>query len=1312
MDKWLKSVVLGSVLAVASAETGNAGELDEKEDCGITPIMSIRYPSNMFADLHEQLTNYKQEDRRSIELQKSLKEGLDCLNRRLVDLRSLAKTANGELFDGTAKFSTKMDDIEKTLHEIKEKWPPTIQVSAGTSAVDAKFINSLVEVEKGEKELFVELAHIASDQKSRAPAALSTGAVITENFGGALDHRETAGLDQIDPSEPVLSHYQAKNVSVEIAIATVPDPRVPRHRRQYDNAITAVNQGMLRAGYVLDLYSFPWRKEIGAEGAAPVGSDKGAVSVRGTNSDASSITDVEHDYRFGLMLYRWDTWRAPPAPRAGRGAKKELRPGVAVRAVYIVPETGTYGVQPLAFRRAMESIGAQINATQQVAGRSVSLVTHPSCSIDGTNAAHNHASALVVFGPTFSGSVDSIREAIEGLDGSQSLSNMTNICMLSASATAATNSRGTLRYNRPFPCPTTGSAKMPTSVSGGASNADESIHTKKSKINSIQHNAVVHQTKCAAPAINPSVADKSPSLTISTPASTETNRSSTNASPIKQEETAAPAPGTLYYHSLATDDDRKIQFIAGLAESLGIKAERVVIVYEATVFGDEICKNIRHSNDPTEELAFKLCRDALEIAFPVNIADVRYGLRAKAEERQKERDKASSNAIFAPRDRLSLEDGAENGSEFPESQESPLTAASTELVLDRMIDAVKQKDPQLVIVVATDVRDRLFLIEKVGSMLSSALFIDLGADRLLGHPNFINATRGTIAISTAALTIGNCRKFDTHCLPNRPADYAVWSTDEQALLFRAITAWPGGDADIEQPPHHNALCAAQATGNRGLCPHIVTRAGLYSSLDFDDGKSVYVLVGLLILIFIAIGAFYYYYGSQGGSLWAQGIGWNVATILFILVTVAAALLYSRTTGGGVATFALGTVLAGLLFWPLVTGFYWPFIVSWASLVLLVAMLSLEWLYAFNISILGAVPLNDAGVLMRPLLDSLATSAGGGLAFPLAVGVACGALTSCVWISLAIAKAVGRSDVALQLNNVAASPLGASVLQLGLALSRPGAGIFAMGSILLILEVFLFWSQNAHRVTAFGVVADFSAFIAMVATTILSLAMFAGAIGMGSRLQTLSRLTRNKMFVNLGLDIADNEKEVLVWGNRPGPCPKFASTPVFASARAITDWPALKSNSATYLSNVTVALNNPAANRAQMGALYALFADEMFGYRLTIVGLIVCTLASSAIVYLFPVSHATPLIAINMLLLLGGGVYSAYCTVQFEGDLTLSSLLCNRKRERQWTWTLFASIVAPFVVLAIIVGVIQIPGVADAGGSVLDKLFGLIKLGGK
>src|SRR5205823_1215172 len=131
----------------------------------------------------------------------------------------------------------------------------------------------------------------------------------------------------------------------------------------------------------------------------------------------------------------------------------------------------------------------------------------------------------------------------------------------------------------------------------------------------------------------------------------------------------------------------------------------IALVYEATVFGDQVCKNITSSAKFLGTIEFKLCADAVKVAFPVNIADVRYGLRNKALERQKQRAKADANAIFQGPDRLALQEGAENGSEFPESQQSPLTAASTELVLDHVIDAVEKKNPQLVVIVATDVRD-------------------------------------------------------------------------------------------------------------------------------------------------------------------------------------------------------------------------------------------------------------------------------------------------------------------------------------------------------------------------------------------------------------------------------------------------------------------------------------------------------------------------------------------------------------------------------------------------------------------------------
>jgi hypothetical protein len=92
---------------------------------------------------------------------------------------------------------------------------------------------------------------------------------------------------------------------------------------------------------------------------------------------------------------------------------------------------------------------------------------------------------------------------------------------------------------------------------------------------------------------------------------------------------------------------------------------------------------------------------------------------------------------------------AENGSEYPESRQSESTTASKQLALEQLLDRLSSgKPPQLVIiVVATDVRDRLFLFDKLRERLPRAMFVDLDADNLVAHHTYLHASRGALAWS-------------------------------------------------------------------------------------------------------------------------------------------------------------------------------------------------------------------------------------------------------------------------------------------------------------------------------------------------------------------------------------------------------------------------------------------------------------------------------------------------------------------------------------------------------------------------------------
>src|SRR5271167_4122933 len=66
---------------------------------------------------------------------------------------------------------------------------------------------------------------------------------------------------QMDATE-FIAHRYPQASSIGVAVALVPDPLVPRYRRLYDLSIMAIELGMLRDGFVLDRYSFPWSEEL------------------------------------------------------------------------------------------------------------------------------------------------------------------------------------------------------------------------------------------------------------------------------------------------------------------------------------------------------------------------------------------------------------------------------------------------------------------------------------------------------------------------------------------------------------------------------------------------------------------------------------------------------------------------------------------------------------------------------------------------------------------------------------------------------------------------------------------------------------------------------------------------------------------------------------------------------------------------------------------------------------------------------------------------------------------------------------------
>ena len=315
------------------------------------------------------------------------------------------------------------------------------------------------------------------------------------------------------------------------------------------------------------------------------------------------------------------------------------------------------------------------------------------------------------------------------------------------------------------------------------------------------------------------------------------------------------------YVPLALNDWTKLAHVAGLAQKLlnlkdsgSRKFKDVTILAEASTFGFGVCEQPKNpggdwSGNPDREVAEQLCHDARLLYFPASIADLRDEVQQQQD--QAKRDAHNPLRLAVPDDQLPLQMRAENGSEYPESRQSESTTASKQLALEQLLESLSARmPPQLVIIVATDVRDRLFLFDKLRERLPRAMFVDLDADNLVAHPAYLHASRGALAIGSAQLLVNarrerdardasstqsqrddgdiyGCRTLDSSAdadasIPRRP--FSSWSSDSQAMLADSVKRlYEPGFAGAAAPCF---LAAAGTQDLRRATVQVVTLEGL------------------------------------------------------------------------------------------------------------------------------------------------------------------------------------------------------------------------------------------------------------------------------------------------------------------------------------------------------------------------------------------------------------------------------------------------------------------------------------------------------
>jgi hypothetical protein len=975
---------------------------------------------------------------------------------------------------------------------------------------------------------------------------------------------------QINPESDLRGFYEMSDVQISVALAVIPDPRIPRHRRAYDNAIAAINQGMLRQNFVLDRFGLPWQ-------------------IDPKKPSDESLADRDE---YGLMLFRRDRWR------------NNSEAGNTAIALYVVPEAGTYGIQTKAFKKALVQIDSQIENTKMDKNKITAATMDTTPESPG----------LVVIGPAYSGTIDSIRQIAKSLPAVDYWD---------------------------FP-------SEKTQAAGKHVNAKEQERQHKD-LKNIQLISLISSSNTVA----------------------------SNGLVVRDK-------AHITYLSYAASDDEQATLINQLINRLNIPASEVAFLQETSVFGMGFCANMH-------DVSFNnLCKHAKRINFPANIADVRFGIRQK-----KAKARAAQKMPFSTEnDHLNLEDGAENGSEFPESQQSPLTAVSSQLVLDAALDSLAASNTKLVLVVATDVRDRLFLFEQLRAKLAKALLIDLATDRLLAHPDFLHASRGALSMASAPLQTCHTASDDkpVDCYSTKPDEVGMaisdWSTDDQGLLADIV-------ADLNTKPSNKT--APQPT------PHLVTHHGLisYKTIAHREHKATLIFATLLPITIagVGLGLWTCCRNRRQLQLAQRTIFNNRAACLAIVLPIILAMGASALWGSGscwLGGFLL--MLAGGIFlwqWESLKNSYSPF----TSTFVIAGFFALVFIAACIVLLMGSSSPKDTSSvaeLMREV-NALPTL---GMSYYSAILIALFVAVFSLFTQINLSTFISRNSQAL------ATAQSAHVPNPGPTTHDPHfLDPFKQNWPMFILLSALFLTVEGSRVaekglkiTPFGPLYDGSVWLCVMITLLFSLNMLLNAIGSTRRLLTLGRFIRGYIGGTVG--------EPLLW-IQADQMPAFASTPILTASTlggSSTPYFEREDKYNTWVNNLTNALNGKAQEHDNKLALYALLASEIFLYQRSVLGVAICSFASASIVYFYPVSDAEILLMTNLGVLLIMGIYSGYTTVRFESDVVLSNVLCNRPSKPDFSIALFGYVAFPFIVLAIVIAITDIPGVMDWGGGLLNTLI--------
>ncbi len=321
---------------------------------------------------------------------------------------------------------------------------------------------------------------------------------------------------------------------------------------------------------------------------------------------------------------------------------------------------------------------------------------------------------------------------------------------------------------------------------------------------------------------------------------------SATASGLEKAFEGLEGPVVSFCRTIVPDDELRDRALGFLHDEMGWDLGRVALLTEAdTQYGQSLLPDEEHSR-------------LVWIPFPSHISDLRNDLEA-AEAAQKSADLA--NPLKDTRRRLDLNlSGREQVSDLVPTFSS-LTTRSNDLVLSNLLETIAREGIRYVGIVATDVKDKIFLAEAVRDFSPDVVLFTFDNNLLYAHPQYSETMDGMLVFSSSPLFIEARRdvrrQFSSELQQGlyRAVRYVLTERDWPRRAWIAAVGngslWPIANLKTQDVTRCPTVTANEGVAGKGS-PSKRKQAAPRRVFDDKDDLQILLVAAILCLLAVAL----------------------------------------------------------------------------------------------------------------------------------------------------------------------------------------------------------------------------------------------------------------------------------------------------------------------------------------------------------------------------------------------------------------------------------------------------------------------------